>query len=78
MARIRRDAGGGLALVTEQNLKLIHEREAKRRLLCVSHLLFVMPEVRASAGERRAADTAVVAGLVLVAGRTEMIVVSLT
>ncbi len=65
-AAIGREAGGRLALVAEQHLKLVHQRRPEDRLLRVGDLLLVMLERRRRAGQRRAAGAAVLVALVLV------------
>ena len=65
MAAIGREAGGRLALVPEQHLKLVHERRPEDRLLREGDLLLVMLERGGGAGQRGAAGVAVLVALVL-------------
>ena len=65
-AALRRDARGWLALVADENLELMQQRRPDDRLLRVRDLLFVVREVGAGRGERRAADALIPVALVLV------------
>ena len=65
-AAIRGAAGRRFALVSEEHLELVDQRRAQDGLLSVGHLLFVMPERRRGAGQRRAPGTAVLVELVLI------------
>ena len=67
MPRARRRAQRRLALVAEQDLKLVQERRPQRRLLRVGDLLLVMRERGARRRERRAADPAILILFVFVA-----------
>src|SRR6185437_9739695 len=65
-----RRTGGRLALVPDENLKLVDQRRPYDRLLREGELLLAVLKIGAGAGERRAADASILVALVLVA-RTE-------